>query len=186
MYTINTPYEQEVVNLRKSCERFKIDLIEYPVKGFGIWAKNCQIKSKIILKALSEYNCDIVWIDADAVFNKYPGLFDDLSERNDFDICCHYLKTKYNPNELLSGTLYFKNTCKSKEIILKWIELNETNSEWDQRNLQKVIDGDSTIVKVNLPSEYIKIDRFTQHQGNINNPVITHFQASRRFKNKKM
>ena len=183
-YTTNTPYEKIVVNLENSLKMFQLPYKIYPKPSEGSWTKNTQIKSKVILEALNEFQEDIIWVDADAIFERQPYLFE-LLEHKEFDLCCHYLHTKYNANELLSGTLYFRNNIVVKQLVKDWIELNKVKEEWDQKTLQTLIEDKykDTIKTVDLPSQYIKIDKFEHWQGQVIAPVITHFQASRQYRN---
>ncbi len=174
MYTVNTPYEQEVKNLRKSLEKFKVKHKIYPIKNTGSWAKNCQQKALVIRQAMDEFSENVVWIDADAILERTPELFSRLK----CDIAYYYLKAF---KELLSGTLFFTNNQRMKSLVDEWIALNATNDKWDQKNLQSIVESKRDLRKSILPVEYCKIDkiRFT----NSANPVVTHYQASRRFRN---
>ena len=98
---------------------------------------------------------------------------------------CHFLKSSYNPNELLSGTLFFNNTDNAKNLINDWIDYNDTNALYDQKNLQHIYETKHK-GKINwkmLPREYIIIER-SRHHNDVpqDTRVICHFQASRRFK----
>jgi glycosyl transferase family 2/glycosyl transferase family 29 (putative sialyltransferase) len=184
MYTINTPYEDEVKNLIQSLQNFELPHKIYPIPNQGSWEKNCQQKAIVLLKALEEQPNNIVWVDADAVISEYPIFFEQIPEKLG-DIAVYHYNTPYHPNELLSGTMFLRNNDKVRMLLKKWIELNKTNSEWDQRNLQKILEGEmkNQIVIIPLPVEYIKIQGHERFQGKFI-PVIEHFQASRRLKRK--
>jgi len=177
-YTKNTPYEQEVEKLRSSLNTFNIPNIIYAEENLKSWEKNTQLKAKCILRALNEQDKDVVWIDADAIVKQQLTFFENL----DCDMSIYYLVTRYNSHEMLSGTIFYKNNDKVKGIVQEWITLNDTNTEWDQRNLQKIVESKTDLNITPLPKEYIHIDRYTKHQGQIPNPAVTHFQASRKFK----
>ena len=172
-YTEQTPYEREVANLIASLDKLGIRYRVRGVKSQGSWEKNCQYKAEYIMDALTSMDTDIVWVDADAVVVKYPLLFDDLA----CDIAYHYLE---NRRELLSGTLFFRNNDNARSLVDKWIKVNRTNSRWDQKNLQEVVEADAEIRKLILPAEYCKI--YDNKLQAVTDPVITHYQASRRFK----
>ncbi len=172
-YTEDTPYEQEVQKLIASVNRFQLPSHIKGVKNLGSWEKNCQYKANYILDALHAFEENIVWVDADAVFMKAPVLFDTLQ----CDIGYHYLPHR---QELLSGTLFVRNNEKMKQVVQQWIEVNATNNEWDQKNLQGIVEADAALKKEVLPMEYCKIVN-NRHQPT-NNPVIMHYQASRRYK----
>jgi hypothetical protein len=179
-FTKNTPYEKEAKDLESSLVWYHLPHKIYEMENTGSWEKNCQLKAKVIRLALDEFITPIVWVDSDARVVRDPVFFNNL----ECDISMYYLKTSYNPNELLSGTLYLANNGKVISLIDQWIELNNTNSQWDQKNLQVVLEKRADLKKRPLPGEYIKIDKFDRHQPGISNPSIIHYQASR--KNKKV
>jgi len=177
-YTKNTPYENEYKLFKSTLINQKIDNYKiYAKDSLGSWENNTQIKASIILDAMKEFDKPILWIDIDARIRGGLNYFNELS----CDVCCYYLKTNWNHHELLSGTIYFGNTKKAKTILEKWIKLNNKNSEWDQRNLQSVIDN-TKCNKTILPSDYIVVDKMGRFQRDINKIVIYHTQASRRNK----
>lgn len=172
-YTKHTPYEKEVKNLVDSLEKVGVSYHVQGVKSLGSWEKNCQYKAQFILDAIQHFETNIVWIDADAVVMKYPSLFDEL----DCDIAYHYLEHR---KELLSGTLFIRNNDKMKMVVKRWIEVNATNDRWDQKNLQSIVEADAGISKFFLPVAYCKI--YDNKMQPVAEPIITHYQASRRFK----
>lgn len=178
-FTQNTPYEQEVIKLKNSFKKFNIPNKIYPYINQGTWEKNCQMKAKFILQALNEQDKDVVWVDADAEILKQPVYFENL----ECDLSVYHLKSRWNPYELCSGTVFYKNNVIVKEVVGKWIELNKTNSAWDQKNLQHVVEVDykKRLKVLDLPVEYIKIERNRYHVD-VKDPVILHYQASRRCK----
>ena len=138
------------------------------------------VKAEYLLQVMNKYpDKKIIWLDSDAVILKYPTLFLEISK----DIGLFYT----SQHEVLSGTLFFNNTEKSKEILEKWkleskkmdSNINITNYEdcLDQKILEKVLknhDKDNIFI---LPKEYISI--FYRDKKNI---VIIHYNASRELK----
>lgn len=171
-YTQNTPYETEVVHLLESLDKLGLPYHIQGVKSKGSWEKNCQFKADFILEAMENLDTDIVWIDADAVVMQYPSLFESLS----CDIAFHFLAHR---SELLSGTLFIKNNMKMRAVVKKWIELNAGNTRWDQKNLQQIIESEVGLNTEILPTSYCKI--FDNKYQQDAEPVIMHYQASRRF-----
>ena len=125
---------------------------------------------------------NIIWIDCDAELKRYPALFDEL----DCDVAAHEFRRglyqprhKDTPPELLSGTLFLRNNEKVREIVKKWIqECSENPRVWDQKSLAKVLHGEYT----RLPAAYCCIDKIMRK---VQNPVILHYQASRRVRKNK-
>ena len=158
----------------QSAGKFNMKFHIKPVASLGSWEKNCQYKAVHILESLNMFDENILWVDADAVFMRYPELFDEM----DGDIGYHYLEHR---SEILSGTLFLKNNGKVKDLVKKWIEINKTNNLWDQKNLQAAVGSSDSLVNYRLPAEYCRIyDNKYQHLTA--EPVIVHYQASRRFK----
>jgi hypothetical protein len=170
MYTKNTEYHTEAQRLYKSLAKHRIPHVIYECESTGSWEKNCQLKACAILEALEKNDCAIVWTDADSEIIRYPSLFDELS----CDIALHKIGTEY-----LSGTVYFANNETVKGVVREWVEVNKRNLEWDQKNLQFVLSRNKIDLAF-LPSEYCKI--FDRRSQQCKEPVIVHYQASRRLK----
>ncbi len=214
MYTPDTPYEEEIKDLGKSCHQFGLESKFYPIKNLKDWVRNTQQKASVIQQALEEFECDVVWLDADAVILKKLELFEDLAKNNDFHLCIHrayyestekeantsnlYIqlknkvsaalkKNRHPKGEILSGTIYFNNSIKTKQLVDEWVELNKHKIEWDQRTLQEVIDRDgSPYIVQQLPRSYVKIVPRHQTLNDLDdgNNHIGHKQLSRIYKNK--
>ena len=119
---------------------------------------------------------NIVYLDADARIMRYPVLFDNF----DADFGAHYLAGQ----ELLSGTLFFRNCQKCYHLVYLWHELlrESKGPVWDQVVLQHCIReyGVKLELKVkNLPPTYTQIFDTMEGTGK---PIIKHMQASRRAK----
>jgi hypothetical protein len=112
-----------------------------------------------------ELGCDVVYVDCDAVFMKYPALFDNF----DGDFGVHLYRRK----QIASGTIYVKNSDVGIGILDSWIKrCAEKPLQNDQDSLQDIL-----VSYTNLPSEYCHI--FDKSKGD---PVIKHMQASRKEK----
>lgn len=174
-YTENTPYEKEVQNLIKSLDLLGLESHIQPFSSLGSWEKNCQHKARYILEIMNQFDQNIVWVDADAVIIKEPVLFNKLQA----DIAYYYLEHR---KEVLSGTLFLRNNKKVRKLLEHWIKLNDTNMLWDQKNLERALESTATLKKEILPESYCKI--FDSKHQKLGDPVIVHYQASRRFKRK--
>jgi len=180
-YTKNTFYEDIIKVLENSLISLSIPYDIVGVENLGSWDKNTHYKPTFILSMLEKYNPkSVVYVDADAVFNKYPELFEKL----DCDIAIHCLDiSKYQKNrkikELLSGTIFFKNSPKAINILTRWKDdCRNHPSVWDSKLLTTIV-GDAYF---NLPPEYCTI---FDTMSDVKDPVITHFQASRRVRKNK-
>lgn len=188
-YTANTSYEQEIIGLKNSLEKFGIDYHFFACEQKGSWRKNLNAKSECILQAFDMFpDQDIVFIDADGIVRQYPILFDKLSATKDSDVAATF--HKYSPrsgdeDELLSGTLWFPNNDRARNLVQRWHEIGLDQEKIRHQQClriaieQKALEGDK--VKVyRMPHEYTHV--FDYKYKDKNKPVIEHFQASRRFR----
>lgn len=171
-YTKGTGYESEVERLIDSLDSLQISYDIHCIKNMGDWSINTRYKPLCIKEVLKVYP-KVVFIDADAVVKSYPGLFDIL----DCDFACHYR----NKRELLSGTLFFQDSQNTLDLLDWWMMENEKNTCTEQRNLQKIIDTKKVrnLIMAELPASYVQIFDLMANNGD---PVISHHQASRRFR----
>ena len=176
MFTKDTNYKAEADALVATCQRLKIPHEIYQVDDRGSWEKNTQSKVIIMKSALEKFKKPIVWVDADARFQKYPELF--LTSQS--DIMYYFLPAW---KEALNGTLYLDYNVNTIAFLDKWIELNESNELNDGDNFKSLIIQDTTLIKGILPGNYCKI--FDNPLIDAPDPVIIHTQASRRNKGMK-
>jgi hypothetical protein len=168
-YTPN--YEQQANRLRESLNGLGLPYTIEAISTLGSWDKNTHYKPEFILKHL--IGCDaVIWTDADSIVRENPILFDELN----CDVAFHRFKGK----ELLSGTVYFKNTVATVALLLSWIEINrEKPNVFDQKNLDTAISLTSDLTIAELPPEYCFIYDLSREYYGGRKPVIEHFQASR-------
>ena len=177
-YTKDTGYEEEVhEKLIPSLKRFGLDYSIEGLESAGSWVENCSLKSGYIRRKMNEFpDKNIIWIDADAVINSFPGLFMNIDE----DISARYRKGDYA--RLMSGTVFIKNNEKARTTVDIWVNIQKKDRRmWDQKCLEKAIEKckhDIDLRVLDLPVRYCRVfDREGDTEA-----VIEHFQASRRFK----
>lgn len=182
-YTTGTLYEQEAGRMIKSLRQHEVPYYIEPIENLGDWYKNTQFKPKFLRQMLDKFKPkSIVYVDVDAEFLAYPALFDELDARPDVHVGAHLLDhvKRGRPHaafELLSGTLFFKNDDHSRTIIDRWAEkCTDAGTLWDQIALSAVLRGLPYYV---LPEEYCTI---FDYMSDVTDPVIRHYQASRRAK----
>ena len=177
--TINTPYEEEAEKMKASAYAVGIKEVRlYKMVSKATWELNCQQKAAIILQACEDLKRPFLYVDADARFNR--SLPDEISSwEKQYDIGVHYFKKV----ELLSGTLYINPTPRTKFILLDWVSYCMTApTAWDQKILQGIFEKD-TLTRINyLPPEYTWIYDLSLRYYGGGNPIITHYQASRKYK----
>lgn len=180
-------------NIISSFEKFKLDHIAYSRPNLKDWVLNTRQKIDVIETALLDHpDHDIVYIDADATIESEPILFNSIPD--EVDIGLHYLdwhkhygrNTDKGQKELLSGTIYLRNSPKITNLVRKWKELT-VNYNWEQRALETLIEAEMINVW-ELPWEYCYIA--TRPNGEspaypLENPVIVHYQESRVVKKNK-
>lgn len=186
-YTVNTLYEKEVQNLITSCEKFGLKSSVEGIESLGKWELNCAYKPFFILKKMEELRRPILWVDADGVFVRKPSwqtAFEaDLAVRLDRSL------PDTHPSKVISSTIFISDSEQAKRLIKEWIKecyeqlLDPKRKEefWDQIALRDAILKSSASVAP-MPLEYAKI---FDHPGDlltVTEPVIEHFQASRRLK----
>lgn len=185
-YTEGTGYQAEVEKLARSCREQDVPLAIYPVKNMGSWRLNLNAKSATILQAMTGHpGKDIAFIDADAILRHRPALFDFLSTSQEWDLAAHYYKaSRLVPGgELLSGTLWVANTEAGKRIVKAWDTMARARpAVRHQRCLQIVLGQDPAARIYQLPAGYTRIFDAPGMRGVP--PVIEHFQASRRLRNR--
>lgn len=175
-YTRNTSYELEAKKLIESLEKLGLPYEIEVIDTLGSWQKNTQYKAIFIRKMMDKHDGNLVYLDADCVVRRYPELFDTLDNKG-IDFAVHY----YKGEQLASGTMYFANCPFVAAFVDSWIELNKQNPDTlDQQTLQNLLkNGWKNLQVLVLPPEYCKIFDL---MVDIKDPVIEHFQASRRLK----
>jgi len=178
-YTKDTPYQDEIEQLREGLERFGLRYKFYGYDCTGDWTKNTMYKAKIVKTALEEYpDTDICWLDADAIIKRSPSVLLGLHEQ-DFDICCHFReKPNSNTINLQTGTIVFRNNEIVRSIVEDWA--NSSRVDWDHRLFQSLFENEyaNKIRVYPLPESYIKINP-KGHDIDDLECVIGHKQLSR-------
>lgn len=199
-YTSNTPYEKvfndyALKSLMRMKQEFNIDWRVSVQENRGSWRLNVAQKAKAILEMLltlkeSNDTRNLVFIDADTTIAEYPGLFNEITA----DIAYHSLDwtTWYNRpqdtiKELLTGTMFFKNTEEIRDLCAYWYECSVLIDNWEQKVLQELLESPhrSHIVKAELPLEYCYIETMPDGKPpfvKVDKPVIIHHQMSRKLK----
>ena len=179
-YTKKTGYEIQVNQLKTTLKRFNLENDVVGIPDRGSWHKNTYYKAQFIQRMMKKHcGRSILYVDADAKMRMNPVLFNDFG----CDFACYFHAAR---KELLSGTLYFGNTKDARFLVDKWIEEDklQPNTGMPQKNLRAVFDRHKNKIKWKaLPVEYCMIYD-SRSRYNVN-PVIEHFQLSRRYKGSK-
>lgn len=168
----------------------KLNLPHYitEIPNLNNWKEATDYKPIFINNCLTLHKSDLVFIDCDATVNEYPELFDRLNESAGIHIAYHYLswETHYGrPKdkdrfEFASGTLYFRNNEKIKQLIIEWIKNTKIYSP-EQKALEIAIKYSKNLHTFDLPRSYSYINSTPRGEPatKLDNPIITHYQASR-------
>lgn len=192
-YTKNTPYESVMLNqLFPTIRKWNLPYDIQGIKDLGSWQKNTHYKATFLKEMLIKHREPIVFLDSDATIEQYPVLFDQLK---DYDIAYHELDWNLQwrgkpgtKKEILSGTLYLNYTSNVLNFLNEWIGENERNTNWEQRNMAKVLKEKTDRLQLKvypLPYSYITILKHNNQIPSHIKPedvVILHHQASRKYK----
>lgn len=181
-YTENTSYEALAGNLKKTLDQFSLAHYIEAIEDLGSWEKNTHHKAYFIRDILNSRNQDILYVDVDAQFKRYPDLIPTL----DCDIAYRTQDFRWRADEALSGTLFLRNNEKVKNFVNRWIQLNEATpaermkpETWEQKNMQTAQREISDLVYYNFPPEYTFIYDHMKLMYPRTSPVIEHYQESR-------
>lgn len=185
-YYIGKVYEEHAEQLKESLRVLNLSFDIQEISQQGNWYRNTQYKPTFLKMMLEKYAPDVnlVYVDVDAIFCRYPDYFDKLDKEPDVNIAVHLLDhgkrgRNNHPPEMLSGTIFLKNTETTERIVDEWIqECKQGNRLWDQRALAQVLRKYKYYL---LPEEYTTI---FDYMADVKNPVIKHFQASREERRK--
>jgi len=177
-YHTGGEYAEEAERLAASLDRLAIphEIEQMPVAGG--WRANAHIRPEFLLaKRYQHPTRPLLSLDADCVVHSDP--FDFLAAM-DCDVAIHRLRGR----EVLPGTLWLASgDGLVDEFLREWQSQNHLHPANDDRvNCLAAIETTTGLRAADLPPEYAFIfDTFrTLHPGV--EPVIEHFQASRRLK----
>jgi hypothetical protein len=176
-YTIGTPYEKESELMEQSAYQFGVEKVY--LKGIpdkGKWELNCGQKPEILLAFAHMLKRPFLYVDVDARFKRYPDILD--LDWSHYGIGVHFFKGK----ELLSGTIWINPTPQILGLLELWKQECDLHpGQWDQKVLQRILTAEYPVFK--LPPEYAFIyDLSRRYYGKDINPVIEHYQASRKYR----
>lgn len=186
-YTKGTPYEDEVQKLIESCRQFDLETAIEGVDSFGSWELNCAYKPFFIWQMLEKLERPLLWVDADGVFLKKPKWQEAFDA--DLSVRFHPELSWDHPSKVITSTLLAAPSVQGRAIIRKWIQETQqsllnpgrTLEFWDQIALRDALRGWEGILEP-LPLTYAKIFDHPSDCATAPDPIIEHYQASRRFK----
>lgn len=190
-YTKDTPYQQLGKDyLEKSLKKFQVKPLVTETENYGNWTRNVAEKPKAVLDQLDQIDKDecLIFLDADCIVEKWPILFEEIPL--DEDIAYHTLSWKqwygYQTEtlELLTGTMFFRNNYRVRELCEHWHQEAIKSGLWEQQVLQSIIESHHISI-YHLPLSYCYMN--SRPGGlpplhKIGEPYIIHYQKSRELK----
>jgi len=177
-YTVGTGYETEIEKLRRSLNLFQLPHYIEGIKSRGSWVENVHYNNELILKAFDMFpDKAIVSLDADAVVERYPALFDTL----DCDFAAHMHTWKSGRVELLCSTMYWQGNETTRAFLRDVITRHKSYPRETQQPgmLATLKQWGDRIKYQSLPPQYARIFDLME---SVKFPVINQYQASRRFR----
>ena len=176
--TQGTDYENEQKNLIESLKPWGLKRHLELLPPLGNWHDNAQMKPGFIHRMVREIDGPVVWVDSDATVNRYPALFDGLHKQCDV---AFFQSSRNYKDEFLGGTIYLSGSPACMEFLDEWENEVALNYDvWDTVNAKTVIEemeAEGRLRCFRLPDTYCAI-----FDWGINQPVIEHWQASRRLR----
>ncbi len=188
-YTKETMYQLEIRNLIESCERWALNYHIEAIDSLGSWELNCGYKPFFLFNKLQEFKRPLFWVDADGVFLKSPSILPQFS--SDLSVRINASYPADHRSKVASGSIFVNATPQAENLLTLWASecyhnlsrCNRKEEYWDQVGLRDAIFSHSHQAKVeNLPHEYVAIKGNLVDEKQILDPVIMHYQASRRYK----
>jgi hypothetical protein len=184
--TFYTPdYEDCALELGQDAQRLHVNLRMVRQDNLRGWMEATYFKAFFMQAVLKEYSVDseydaFVWIDADARLRSFPELLYTLDPRNE-DVAAHL----FHNQELLSGTVWFGNNAKAREVVQGWVTYNSgAIARLEQRNLQWAIRDTPDVRFFSLPPEYTYIFDLSKRLHPEVTPIVEHMQRSRSVRRK--
>lgn len=182
-------YAAVAARLRASLVRWKLDHEVIGIEDRGTWYANCALKPSF-LEAMRDTHPgrSLVWIDSDAVVQKDPRWL--MGYDCDVAACRWRHPSHKRHEEVLSGTVYIGPGEGGARVLALWRDEIETghDTQWDQVSLKLALArAKAEGLKVaDLPVEYCFITDTHRAQYPDVEPVIEHFQMSRKTRRKQM
>jgi hypothetical protein len=188
-YTKDTLYQLEVQNLIASCEKWTLDHHIEPIPSLGSWEKNCCYKPFFIMEKLQQFRKPLFWVDADAVFLREPQWLDVFAK--DLAVRINDTWDDGHPSKVMTGSLFVNATSGAARLLKAWGQEcidslsnpHRTEEVWDQIALRNVLLCSEKSAEIGkLPLHYASIADNAGDRKESADVVISHYQASRRFK----
>jgi len=165
-------YSRLASRLARSCEAYGLGVEIEEREDLGSWVANCGQKPTFILGMLEFHDRDVLWVDADAEFVSEPVGLDE--QEGDLGLFI----TKWNL--YMSGTLLFRNTVASREMLGGWIQEQKRFLDLpDEKTMRAVLERGGAVKTGQLSPGYAYVFDVWPHRYPDCKPIVLHKQASR-------
>ena len=137
-------YKKAIIRLVRSCIKFDLPYMVYPLKSVTDWVTGCALKPTVILHALQTLKRPILWIDADAEIFKFPDL---MQKMQDYEMALHSQSGHW-----LTGTLYFDPSV--IDFVGEWLQCTKPPDPDEITLLHLFTNHDKPPKLLNLPVWY--------------------------------
>lgn len=198
------PYEGEARKLVASCNLYHLPHNVVAIPDLGSWRKNCGFKPSFILDALLQFKEPVLWIDADGVVNAPLNDLEVAAEHADFGawfIPNRVMRPADVPggensgaDGIASGTMLWNYTPAAIGLLMLWQEMDKHDTgRFEQKVLGEAwlrAEEYGHVCTLRMHQRYCKVydaPWFEEWAGAdaLKTPVIEHFQASRKLRNKR-
>ena len=188
-YTKDTLYQLDVQALIESLKKWNLAYHIESIESFGSWELICCFKPFFLLSKLQEFKRPLFWVDVDAVFLRKPKTLKEFSA--DFAVRINSALAQDHPSRVISNSIFVNDTLAARQLLKSWAALcyqalsnpDRTEEYWDQVGLRNALVSTEHRTKVeNLPHAYAAIHGHPVDQLEIADPIVQHYQASRRYK----
>jgi hypothetical protein len=181
-YYTNNYYYSKSIDLSHSMNKWGACYEIKKVEGPKTWAEAVSYKPRFILDCMVSSTCDSIgYTDVDSRLLRaipHGALTGEVAYTP-------FQRSPHNPEEALTGTLFFKNTPAVQDFVREWIEATPKYRGLDtpeQLSLRDVL-ASTTLDIQRLGPEWCWIfDDFKELFPNAPPPIFEHYQASREYK----
>lgn len=147
--------------------RFDVEIYERP--DLGRWGANIHQKAPLLLEVMDRTGEDVVWVDADLYFVKYPALLHEVPDGADVAAYCEGKAC------LWGGLTWHRASPSGREILEAWIEKNKVCPGFsDDSNLRWVLNQRAKARLFKLPPAYAWNPELMRHRFSGAQPVVVH------------
>jgi hypothetical protein len=141
-------YEEKAKRLALSALRVGVTLVDNHIEPGEKWRLTTHKKAPVILAALERFKGDILWVDADSEFRRYPIEAHRLPETVTIAAFNH-------AGFLWGSTIFWRNNLEARSIIERWVAQNTDTPQYSaDNNLWHILEEGRLASYTPLPQAY--------------------------------